>query len=79
MAGFILVSAAFVAAEHEVYDRYVALGGAKDAGGQPIPGRTVELIPSGRLGTRSAVRFDPGNHVDDRNSFRPTLARVLGR
>jgi hypothetical protein len=33
-----------VAAEHEVYYRYVVLGFVKDAKGRPINGRTIEVV-----------------------------------
>jgi hypothetical protein len=40
--GFVL--GAVAQAEHEVYYRYVVFGYVKDARGQPVPGRTVELV-----------------------------------
>lgn len=43
-AGLTLLLAGVASAEHEVYYRYVVLGYVKDAGGQPVSGRVVELV-----------------------------------
>ncbi len=40
----VLVAGARVSAEHEVFYRYTVLGYVKDAKGQPVGGRTVQVV-----------------------------------
>jgi hypothetical protein len=44
LAALAVLGAGVAGAEHEVYYRYVVLGYVKDARGQPVRARTVELV-----------------------------------
>jgi len=44
LAAALLLAAGLAAAEHEIFYRYTVLGFVKDARGQPLRGRTVEVV-----------------------------------
>lgn len=62
LAGFTLLGAGVVSAEHEVYYRYVVLGYVKDPRGHPVRGRAVELV-------RDKTGFAYLDETDERGLF----------
>jgi hypothetical protein len=44
LAVMVLLASSPVGAEHEVFYRYVVLGFVKDMRGQPVKGRTIEVV-----------------------------------
>ena len=57
-----ILVAGHVAAEHEVYYRYVVLGFVKDAKGRPVNGRTIEVV-------RDKTGFSYLAETDDRGLY----------
>src|SRR2546428_13478367 len=58
----VLLASFPVAAEHEVYYRFVVLGFVKDVAGQPVKGRTIEVV-------RDKTSFSYLAETDDRGLY----------
>ena len=62
LAMIVLLASFPVAAEHEVYYRFVVIGFVKDVAGQPVKGRTIEVV-------RDKTSFSYLAETDDRGLY----------